>query len=81
MAQYSSYNSKGNSRKGLFLRIAVHGKEKVLKMETKGRLLIRAWTWAVSDEALIIPPQAVHGTHKERFCTRVIEGFKSLFVL
>lgn len=34
-------------------------------MKTKGRLLIRALMWAVSDEALIIPPQAVYGTQRE----------------
>lgn len=34
-------------------------------METKGRLLIRALMWAVCDEALIIPPQAVYGTQRQ----------------
>lgn len=34
-------------------------------MEAKGRLLIKALMWAVSDEALIILPQAVYGTQRE----------------
>lgn len=65
MALYSSYNSEGDCSRGLFLRIAVYCGEKVLKMETKGRLLIRALMWAVCDEALIIPPQAAYGTQRQ----------------
>jgi len=34
-------------------------------METKERLLIRTIMWAVCDEALIIPPQAVYGTQRQ----------------
>lgn len=34
-------------------------------METKGRLLIRTLMWAVCDEALIIPPQAVYATQRQ----------------
>lgn len=34
-------------------------------METKGRHLIKALMWALCDEALIIPPQAVYGTQRQ----------------